>query len=214
MDRSQDRKVDAVAAAASGDARECLRASDEHFEDGSRMSDLLWRPSPDRVAQANLTVFAAEAAAKHAVKLPDYTALYRWSVEARESFWRELWDYGGLVGEPGTRTLVDGGKMPGAQWFPDAHLNFAENLLARSSANDRAEAFVFWGEDKVKRRMSHGELRAEVSRVAQALRAAGVRTGDRVAAFIPNMPEAIIAMLATASIGAVWSSASPDFGVQ
>ena len=178
------------------------------------MTAPLWRPSPDRVAYANLTSFAAQASAKHGVKLADYAALYRWSVEERAPFWRELWDYGGVVGDPGSRTLVDGGKMPGAQWFPDARLNFAENLLVQSSANDRAEAFVFWGEDKVKRRVSHGELRAEVSRVAQALRAAGVKTGDRIAAYIPNMPEAIIAMLATASIGAVWSSASPDFGVQ
>src|SRR5215470_5169287 len=145
-----------------------LECRDEFLADRSRMSAPLWRPSPDRVAHANLTAFAAQASAKHGAKLPDYTALYRWSVEESASFWRELWDYGGVVGEPGARTLVDGGKMPGARWFPDARLNFAENLLARSSANDRADAFVFWGEDKIKRRVSHGELRAEVSRVAQA----------------------------------------------
>jgi len=177
------------------------------------MTAPLWRPSPERIAHANLTAFAAQVEAKHGLKLPDYSALYRWSVDERASFWRELWDYGGVVGEPGKRVLVDGGKMPGARWFPDARLNFAENLLARAG-DDRADAFVFWGEDKIKRRVSNRELRSEVSRVAQALRAAGVKRGDRVAAFIPNMPEAIIAMLATASIGAVWSSASPDFGIQ
>jgi acetoacetyl-CoA synthetase len=177
------------------------------------MTAPLWRPSPERVAHANLTAFAAQVEAKHGLKLPDYGALYRWSVENRESFWRELWDRYDIIGEPGARALVDGDKMPGARWFPDARLNFAENLLARA-VDDRADAFVFWGEDKVKRRLSNAELRSEVSRVAQALRAAGVKRGDRAAAFIPNMPEAIIAMLATASIGAVWSSASPDFGVQ
>src|SRR5262249_42766493 len=111
-------------------------------------------------------------------------------------------------------TLVDGDRMPGARWFPEARLNFAENLLARNVADDRADALVFWGEDKVKRRISQAQLRAEVSRIAQALRALGVGPGDRIAAFVPTCPEAIIAMLAAASIGAVWSSASPDFGVQ
>ena len=178
------------------------------------MNKPLWSPSPERIAQANLTAFAARASAKHSVKLPDYSALWRWSVDHRPAFWREFWDYCGVIGDPGTRTLVDGDKMPGAKWFPDARLNYAENLLARSTARNDSDAFVFWGEDKLKQRILRGELRAEVSRVAQALRALGVKQGDRVAAFIPNMPEAIIAMLAASSIGAVFSSASPDFGAQ
>ena len=101
--------------------------------------------------------------------------------------------------------------MLGAHWFPEARLNFAENLL-RPSAN--ADALVFWGEDKVKRRLSRQELRSEVAQLAAALRELGVVTGDRVAVWLPNMPEAIIAMLAVASIGAIFTSASPDFGVQ
>jgi acetoacetyl-CoA synthetase len=177
------------------------------------MNEALWRPSAERIARANLTRFAARAAAKHGIALPEYLDLHRWSVDHREAFWRELWDYAGVVGEPGARTLVDD-RMPGAKWFPDARLNFAENLLAPGTFDPRADAFVFWGEDKIRRSVSRAELASEVSRVAQALRALGVRAGDRVAAFIPNMPEAIIGMLATASIGAVWSSASPDFGVQ
>jgi acetoacetyl-CoA synthetase len=181
--------------------------------EGSPVSEPLWRPSPERVARANLTKFGARVTQKHGVALPEYAALHRWSVDQREAFWREIWDYGRVVGEPGKRTLVDD-RMPGAKWFPDARLNFAENLLAPGAMDERGTALVFWGEDKIKRRISNAELRAEVSRVAQALRAAGVKTGDRVAAFIPNMPEAIIGMLATASLGAVWSSASPDFGVQ
>ncbi len=107
--------------------------------------------------------------------------------------------------------LVDGDKMPGAQWFPDAKLNFAENLLRR---RDDEPAMVFWGEDKVRRRMSFAEVYDAVSRTAQAMSAAGVKQGDRVAAFMPNMPETIIFMLAASSLGAIWSSCSPDFGVQ
>jgi acetoacetyl-CoA synthetase len=174
----------------------------------------IWQPSVERIAQANVTAFAARIAAKHAVTLPDYAALYRWSVDHPEAFWREVWDYGELVGDAGARTLVDGDKMPGARWFPDARLNFAENLLARRSARGADDALVFWGEDKVKRRVSNAELVATVSRLAQGMRGAGVKPGDRVAGYLPNMPETIIATLATASLGAIWSSASPDFGVQ
>jgi acetoacetyl-CoA synthetase len=174
----------------------------------------MWQPSPERVAHANLTAFAARVAAKHGVTVADYAALHRWSVEHPEAFWREIWDDAGIVGERGARTLIDGGKMPGARWFPDARLNFAENLLARRVTAAADDALVFWGEDKVKRRVSNAELIADVSRTAQALRAAGVRAGDRVAGYMPNMPETIVAMLATASLGAIWSSASPDFGVR
>jgi len=178
------------------------------------MIEPLWRPSAARVSQANLTQFAARVAQRHRVALPDYSALYAWSVAERESFWRELWDYAKIIGERGTRTLVDGDRMPGARWFVDARMNFAENLLERRPRDDAADALVFWGEDKVKRRMSHAELHAAVSRTAQALRAAGVVTGDRVAGYLPNMPETTVAALASAAIGAIWSSASPDFGVQ
>ena len=178
------------------------------------MTEPLWRPSAARVAQASMTEFAAQVANRHHVPLPDYTALYAWSIANRESFWRELWHYTGVIGERGTRTLQDGDRMPGARWFPDAKLNFAENLLGRRARDDTGDALVFWGEDKVKRRMSHAELYASVSRAAQALRAAGVAAGDRVAGYLPNMPETIIAMLATSAIGAIWSSASPDFGVE
>ena len=178
------------------------------------MSAPLWQPSPDRVAHANLTMFAARVTTKYGVALPDYSALFRWSTDESEAFWREVWSDAGIVGEPGRRTLVDADKMPGARWFPDARLNFAENLLKDRSLDDAGDALVFWGEDKVKRRVSNADLVASVYRVAQGLRAAGVQKGDRVAAYTPNTPEAIIAMLASASLGAIWSSASPDFGVQ
>jgi len=165
----------------------------------------LWTPSPERAADTLLARFMARAG------FGDYAALHRWSVESPEAFWNLVWDFCEVRGERGTRTLVDGDRMPGARWFPEARLNFAENLLR---AADDADAVVFWGEDRFRRRLSRRELAALVSRIAQALRAAGVGKGDRVAGYLPNLPEAVAAALATASLGAIWSSCSPDFGVQ
>jgi acetoacetyl-CoA synthetase len=171
----------------------------------------LWQPCAERIAQANITVFARQCEQRWGATLPDYEALHAWSVEQPEQFWTSVWEYGVVVGEPGTTVLVDGDRMPGARWFPEARLNFAQNLLRSRDATD---ALVFWGEDKVKNRLTHGELYRAVAHFAAALRAAGITRGDRVAAYMPNMPETIIAMLATSSIGAIFSSASPDFGVQ
>ena len=176
------------------------------------MAEMLWRPSPERIAGANLTRFAALVRERHGVDAGDYATLHRWSIENRAAFWSMVWEYGGVTGERGDGpVLVGGDRMPGAKWFPDARLNFAENLLRR---RDDATAVLFRGEDRVRRSLSFRELHDAVSVLAQALRAAGVAKGDRVAGYLPNMPEAVVAMLATASIGAIWSSASPDFGVQ
>ncbi len=169
----------------------------------------LWRPDPARVAALPLTAFSAEAARRAARPFADYRALHAWSIADRAAFWDLVWDFGAVIGDKGARKLVDGDKMPGAAFFPDAQLNFAENLLRRS---DDGEAIVFRGEDGVTRRLSWRELNDLVSRLQQALAAAGVVAGDRVAGLLPNIPEAVAAMLATASLGAVWSSASPDFG--
>jgi acetoacetyl-CoA synthetase len=142
----------------------------------------------------------------------DYHDLYAWSVEDLEGFWEAVWDFCGVIHE-GARgpVLVDGDKMPGARFYPEVRLNFAENLLRRRDGHD---AIVFWGEDKVRRRLSYAELHDLVTRTAAALAGLGVGDGDRVAGFMPNMPETVVAMLATASLGAIWSSCSPDFGVQ
>ena len=146
----------------------------------------------------------------YGVDVQDYPALYTFSIEQPENFWRAMWDFAEVVGTGSTeRVLLDCDRMPGATWFPDVTLNYAENLLRR---RDNGAAIVFRGEDQVYRTVSYAQLHAEVAATAAALRAHGVATGDRVAGFLPNMPEAIIAMLATASIGAVWSSSSPDFG--
>ncbi len=171
----------------------------------------LWQPSPERLAALRLTAFMGAAAAQWGRQFAGYGELHAWSVDQPEEFWRSLWDFTGVIGERGERVLLDGDKMPGARWFPEAQLNFAENLL-RSRAD--TDALIFQGEDKVKRRLSHAELYLRVAQFAAALTALGVGRGDRVAAYLPNLPEAIIAMLAAASIGAIYTSASPDFGVQ
>ena len=172
----------------------------------------LWKPSRTRIAAANLTAFMRSATRRWGSEFADYEALHRWSVTHPEQFWTTLWDVAGVVADRrGERALVDANRMPGAKWFPDARLNFAENLLR---SHDTSDALVFWGEDKVKGRASHAELYRAVAQTAWALRDMGVTKGDRVAAYLPNVPAAVVAMLATASIGAIFSSASPDFGVQ
>jgi len=171
----------------------------------------LWTPPPERAAASAMTAFTARARRVSGLPLADYAALHAWSIAAPEAFWPEVWRFGEVLGDMGERCLVDGEKMPGARWFPDARLNFAENLLRHSS---NPQALVFWGENKVQRALSRQELRAEVARFAAALKASGVVAGDRVAAYLPNLPETLIAMLAAASMGALFTSASPDFGVQ
>ncbi len=172
----------------------------------------MWQPSPQRIEAANLTEFMRVVRGRHGADAHDYATLYDWSIREPELFWQALWSYSGVIAETqGSRILVDGDRMPGAKWFPDARLNFAENLLRR---RDSAIAIVFWGEDRVQSTLTYSELHADVSRFAQALRNAGIVAGDRVAAYMPNLPATVIAMLAATSIGAIWSSCSPDFGVQ
>jgi acetoacetyl-CoA synthetase len=174
------------------------------------MVEPLWTPSADKIANANLTAFRAAVEDQWAVTLPDYAALHDFSITEMEKFWVSVRDFCGAVAESwGDRVLIDGDKMPGAKFFPDARMNFAENMLKR---RDDGPALIFQAEDKVRRELSWRELYDAVSRLAQALRDLGVGPGDRCAGFIPNMPDAIIAMLATTSLGAVWTSCSPDFG--
>ncbi len=175
------------------------------------MAAPLWQPSEERILGSNLADFMEAVEKDWNVTIDGFSALYRFSVEDKEKFWQSLRDYAGIIAETwGDEALVEAGKMPGARWFPGARLNFAENLLRR---RDGADAIVFWAEDRVRRRLSYAELYHQISRLSQALGAAGVGPGDRVAGFMPNMPEAVIAALAAASLGAVWSSCSADFGV-
>jgi len=170
----------------------------------------MWAPSQALIEETNVTAFARRAIRRWKLGLNTYPDFYAWSVDRPEQFWDSVWDSCGVIAsKKGARVLVDGERMPGARWFPEARLNFAENMLRR---RDAADAFVFWDETGFRRRISHAELHSEVSRVAQAMRAEGLVAGDRVAAFIPNMPETAVLALAAISIGAVWSSCSPDFG--
>src|SRR5262245_3532159 len=171
----------------------------------------LWQPSPERILRSQVTAFAKRMEALHGVVLPDQATLHRWSVDEPERFWRGVFRHCGVVAaQEGSVVLEGRNRMPGARWFPEARLNFAENLLRR---RDATPALVFRSETGARRELSHAELHATVSRLAAALHAFGVRPGDRIAGYLPNLPEAIAAMLAAASVGAVWSSCSPDFGV-
>ena len=171
----------------------------------------IWRPSAARVADANLTRFTACLNARKGLKLDGYEQVYAWSLAHPEEFWTELARFADIRADWGAGPVLENAeRMPGARFFPNARLNFAENLLRH---DDEHAAIVFVNERGTRRQISHRELRGEVARVAAGLRAAGVGEGDRVAGFLPNLPETTIAMLATASLGATWSSCSPDFGV-
>ncbi|MES9871394.1 MAG: acetoacetate--CoA ligase [Sedimenticola sp.] len=175
------------------------------------MDEPIWQPDSSRIDQANLSRFRRQIESGHNTNLADHPALYQWSLENPEAFWRAVWDDGGVIAETrGDVTLEQEELMPGARWFPQARLNFAQNLLRNP---DERDAIIFRGEDRVTARLSRRELHERVSRLAQAMSAMGIEAGDRVAGYLPNMPETIIAMLAATSLGAVWSSCSPDFGV-
>ncbi len=171
----------------------------------------LWAPAESRVQRTNLHDFMRWLGEREGHQFSDYDALHRWSADEIGPFWDALWDYCGVTGSKGSRVGVDLDKMPGARFFPDGELNYAQNLLTGSGSED---ALVFRGEDKANERWSWDELRALVSRLQQAFADAGVGKGDRVAAMMPNMAQTIAAMLAATSLGAIWSSCSPDFGEQ
>jgi acetoacetyl-CoA synthetase len=170
----------------------------------------IWSPSPERIARTQLTRFMRFVRERYHAPVPDYPALHRWSIEFPENFWTALWDFCEVRAQTrATQILEDGNRMPGARWFGDARFNYAENLLRR---DDDAAAIIFHNERGQRRELSWRELRRETARIADGLRSAGVQPGDRVAGYLPNIPETVIAMLAATSLGAVWSSCSPDFG--
>ena len=173
---------------------------------------VIWSPSAERVADANLTRFIGCVNARRGMSLRGYHELYDWSVERPADFWVELAHFADVRADWGEGPVIEPPElMPGARFFPAARLNFAENLLRY---DEERPALVFRNERGLRREISYRQLRAEVARVAAGLRAAGVTVGDRVAAYMPNMPETVIAMLATTSLGAIWSSCSPDFGIR
>lgn len=176
------------------------------------MTDPIWRPSLERIEKANLTAFHAAVCKRWQIPIADYPALYRWSIDQPARFWQSVWEFCGVIASQAPdEVVIDFDRMPGARWFPGVRLNFAENLLR---FRDHRRALVFWNETGFQRSLTSAELFAQVARVAHALRRMNVGPGDRVAAFVPNLPETVVAMLATASLGAIWSSCSPDFGIQ
>ena len=171
----------------------------------------LWTPDPERIAGTRLARFRVFAGEWANQDFADYDALWQWSVDQPAAFWQAVWDFCEVHSSvPATDVLLDGESMPGARWFDGARLNFAENLLRY---RDERVALIFRGEDGRREQISYAELYRTVARLAAALKAAGIGPGDRVAGFLPNRPEAVIAMLAASSVGAVWSSCSPDFGI-
>jgi len=174
------------------------------------VTDPLWSPTPRRAQQANINRFMQLIRQERNPGVVDYRSLYRFSIDSPKAFWRAVWEFGGVVGTAGHRTVEHPERMPGAIWFPDARLNFAENLLRY---RDDRTALVFKSETGLQSTLTYHDLYRQAAGIAAALRDAGVGRGDRVAGYLPNLPETIIAMLATTSIGAIWSSCSPDFGV-
>ncbi len=171
---------------------------------------VLWSPTAQAAAGTQIEQFRLRVNKEHSLKLADYAQLHAWSVAEPEAFWLAVWQFTDVIGSKrGDVVLSNRNAMPGASWFPEARLNYAENCLRRS---DDTPALIATDESSELREISHAQLRAEVAAVAKALREEGVVAGDRVAGLLPNIPEAIVAMLATSSIGAVWSSCSPDFG--
>ena len=176
------------------------------------MPQPLWTPSADRIAATRMTAFRLFINQRHGVALNDYPALHAWSVAQREAFWQAIVDFFDIrFSTPATAVLQEGPAMPSAHWFPGATLNFAEQLLRR---RDNHPALVAIGEDGSREQLSYAELAAHVAGLQQQLKALGVGIGDRVAAFMPNTWQTVVGMLATASLGATWSSCSPDFGTQ
>ena len=174
------------------------------------MGKLLWKPSEELIRKANITRFIEFVNKKYGLKIDSYAQLYNWSVENIPDFWAAMWEFGEVIASRGYDKVVDDlSKFPGAKWFVGARLNFAENLLRY---RDNHTAFIFRGENRKSARMTYAELYAQVGRLANSLRKMGIRPGDRVVAYMPNLMETAIAMLAATSIGATWASCGAELG--
>ena len=176
------------------------------------MNEPLWKPNSKLIENATITKFARFAGELWGAELDSFDTLHKWSIDCSEEFWETIWKFCEVRSSNiNSVTVRDREQMPGAVWFPDARLSFTENLLRR---NDDGTAIISRGEAKADRVISYAELNQEVNRLARAYRALGIEPGDRIVAYMPNIPETVICMLAAASCGAVWSSCSPDFGAR
>jgi acetoacetyl-CoA synthetase len=176
----------------------------------AREGDLLWAPSPDQVAGANLTAFTGWLGRERGLHVDGYGALWRWSVTDLEGFWQAVWDYFGIAASTPPVRVLGSRAMPGARWFPGARLNYAEHVLR--SERPAADALLYASENSPLTGLPWEDFAGQVRILATRLRTMGVRPGDRVVAVMPNIPQTVIAMLATTSVGAIWASCSPDFG--
>ena len=176
------------------------------------MTQPLWTPSPERIARSNLTRFMAAVNRQHGLALDGYDALYDWSIADIPAFWEAVWRFVGIEHSAPYTSVLEDPRMPGATWFKGARLNFAENLLRYR--DDRPALVAVKESGEVAAHLTYAELFVQVARLAGFLRQHGVTVGDRVAGYLPNCVETVVAMLATASLGAIWSSCSPDFGFQ
>ncbi|MFJ5768367.1 acetoacetate--CoA ligase [Psychrobacillus sp. NPDC093180] len=172
--------------------------------------DVIWSPSEDRIKDTVLWNFMSWLKSEKGVEVANYAQMWKWSVDELESFWESVWEYSGIISSSSYSKVLGKTAMPGAEWFPGSTLNFAENIFAQS--RDNQPALYFRSEFISTQETSWSELKAQVASVAKGLKELGVEPGDRVAAYLPNIPEAVVAFLATASIGAIWSICSPDFG--
>ena len=172
--------------------------------------DLLWQPSAEKITNTNLTRYMVWLREKKGLDFQNYPDLWRWSVTEIEAFWGSLWEYFSIIASRPYSTVLANREMPGAAWFVDAELNYAQNLFRHATTS--RPAIIYKSETDPLLEISWQELTDKTAKVAHALKSMGVQPGDRVVAYLPNIPETIIAFLATASLGAIWSSCSPDFG--
>ncbi len=176
------------------------------------MAKLLWEPSDDQIKKTNMYRFMNFINEKYSQDFNQYAQLHEWSINNISDFWAAFWEFADIIhSKPYDEIIDDDSKMPGARWFSGARLNFAENLLRY---RDDRVALSFNGEGRDPVKLTYAELYDEVARLAKSLKDSGIQVGDRVVGFMPNMPQTIIAMLAAASLGATWSSCSPDFGIK
>jgi acetoacetyl-CoA synthetase len=173
----------------------------------------LWTPSPSEVEQSAIYAFMDWAGQRHNRRFADYEALWRWSVDELEEFWECVWEFCGVRASRPYERVLGSSRMPGAEWFIGSELNYAENILSRDRDPSQV-AVLHASELRELQQITWGELSAQVAQIAAGLRALGVGRGDRVVAYMPNIPETLVAFLAVSSIGAIWSSAAPEFGAR
>ena len=176
------------------------------------MNPILWKPNKDQIKNSQIETFRLQVNSRYDINLKDYMDLYKWSINNISDFWKAIWGFMSIEHSTNFSAIIDDEKkMPGAKWFPDTKMNYAENLLRIRS--DKS-AILFKNENNLVKNISYRELYDLVEKVSSALRCIGIKSGDRIAGFMPNIPETVISMLATSSIGGIWSSSSPDFGIK